>query len=82
MPDLVADAESWEVLSSVEARSMGWVVSFRHTGHFKPGDGPQPLKFYVFRDGWVEVVTKHGSKFHESRRRRFLEQMPDPQNRE
>lgn len=71
---LGADADPWELLPGVEAWSMGWVVSFRHTGHFKPGDGPRPLSFYVFRDSWVEVVSKHGPMFHEFRRRRFEEQ--------
>ena len=71
-----ADAASWELLPGVEVRPMGWVVSFRHTGHFKPGDGPRPLCFYVFRDSRVEVVSKHGPKFHESRRRRLDEQRP------
>jgi hypothetical protein len=67
---LGADAELWVLMPGVEVRSMGWVVSFRHTGHFKPGDGPLPLSFYVFRDSRVEAVTKHGPKFHETRRRR------------
>ena len=66
-------AEDWEQLPAVEARPMGWVVTFRQPGHFKPGDGPPPLSFYVFRDSWVEVVSKHGPKFHESRRQREVE---------
>jgi hypothetical protein len=61
-------ADVWELLPGVEARPMGWVVSFGHTGHFKPGDGPQPMRLYVFRNSQVEVVSKSGPKFNEFRR--------------
>ncbi|HEX4606814.1 MAG TPA: hypothetical protein VH092_01290 [Urbifossiella sp.] len=73
---LGAAAAEWEQLPGVEPRVMGWVVSFRHTGHFKPGDGPRPLSFYVFRDSWVEVISKHGPRFHESRHQRFESRGP------
>lgn len=69
------DTDQWDSVPDVEARLMGWVVSFRNTGHFKPGDGPLPLALYVFRDGWVERVSKHGPNFHEFRRWRSAEQM-------
>jgi hypothetical protein len=64
------EAEHWEQVQGVEERSLGWVVTFRHTGDFKPGDNPGLVRFYVFRDGYVEVVSKHGSRFHEYRRQR------------
>src|SRR4051794_19211257 len=47
-------ADDWQQSPGVEVRTMGWVVSFRHVGHFKPGDGPRPMSVYVFADRRAE----------------------------
>jgi hypothetical protein len=70
---LGGNAENWQPRPEVEKREQGWVVCFRHTGHFAPKDRPRDRCFYVFRDGYVEAVTKHGPKFTEFRRQRLRE---------
>jgi hypothetical protein len=66
--DLGPELDQWELIPGVEARPEGWVVCFRRVGDFKPRDRPPPRCFYVFGDGTVESVNKHGPNFNEFRR--------------
>jgi hypothetical protein len=74
---LGSEAQQWVHRPHVEARPMGWLVYFRNTGHYSPRNRPPDKCFYVFRDGFVELVSKHGPQFHESRRRRVECSLPE-----
>jgi hypothetical protein len=66
--EMAEDAALWTLVPAVEERAAGWIVSFRHTGHFKPGDGPRPCSFYVFRDGSTFAKSCARSDWHRIRR--------------